>query len=400
MYLIVPVKISRGFVIYLEVVLSMEKLFNATFLISGTAIGAGLMALPLTVVNVGPNLTVLILVCAVFVAYRSSIMTIELNEAKKEAVSIVDLSRSISGKKAAWISMVSFHTLSLALLTVYFSCMASTLASFCPLHINSIIVGCSLFLFIILSLKDRYFLRLSTMLVATLLTIITSCLLQFYFGKGGGSYSTLAVPKEVMSFIPVVFTSFGVQNICASIHDYLGGNERRIKIAFFVGIVIPAFIYLAWIVSVLGTVSARDAGFFERMRLHQVSVGELIAFLCSSSKIAFMDTVFKTLSLFAIATSAIGIGVGLQKSLGESITSSKYSARFVVCTIPAIVCMTIRDAFLNILSFGAMMAVVFVIFVPFYLKRKLGSPLKLGDWLVLCAGGLIVACEAAQIFMK
>lgn len=378
----------------------MERLFNAIFLISGTAIGAGLMALPLTVVNVGPCLTVLILICAVFVAYRSSIMTIELNEAKKEAASIVDLSRSISGKKSAWISMVSFYTLSLALLTVYFSCMASTLESFCCLHPNIIILGCSLCLFLTLSLNDRYFSRLSTMLVATLLIIITSCLSQFASGQRGASFAASVRPEDIVSFIPVVFTSFGVQNICASVYDYLGGNERRIKIAFFVGIVIPAFIYLAWIVSVLGTVSARDAGFFERMRLHQVSVGELIAFLCSSSKIAFMDTVFKTLSLFAIATSAIGIGVGLQKSLGESITSSKYSARFVVCTIPAIVCMTIRDAFLSILSFGAMMAVVFVIFVPFYLKRILGSPLKFGDWLVLSAGILVVACEAIHIFMK
>ena len=86
----------------------MKKLLNAIFLISGTAIGAGLIALPLTSVNLGTNILVVIIFFMVFVAYKTSMMTIDLNAANGKSASIVDLSRSMSGEKAFIISMISF----------------------------------------------------------------------------------------------------------------------------------------------------------------------------------------------------------------------------------------------------------------------------------------------------
>lgn len=378
----------------------MTTLLHAIFLISGTAIGAGLVALPLTVVHLGLHLTALLLGCALFVAYRSSMMTIDLCAAKGEASSIVDLSRYHSGNKAAVVSMISFYSLSLALLTVYFSCLTSTLESASCIPKQVILFGCSCALFLALSLKEKLFSQLSTLLVTTLLIIIAACIGQFLFSKNGLSFSRTGNVREVITVIPILFTSFGVQNICANIYGQLNGDKKHIERAFLIGITIPAVIYLVWIVSVLGNVGARDPAFLEKMRQHQVSVGELIVFLCGSTNIAFMSALFQALSLFAITTSAIGIGLGLQKSLDEVLPSSRYGSRLCVCAVPALVCLTVQNAFLKILSFGAMTAVVFVIFMPFYLKRKRGRTNPVGEWIALGAGILVVLCELYQLTVK
>ena len=131
----------------------MKKLLNAILLVSGTAIGAGLIALPLTSVNLGANLSVAIIFFMVFVAYKTSMMTIDLNAANGKSASIVDLSRSMSGEKAFIISMISFYTLSFSLLSVYFSGIANTLSSFFDFNDNFIIITCGFLLFFILNLK-------------------------------------------------------------------------------------------------------------------------------------------------------------------------------------------------------------------------------------------------------
>lgn len=376
----------------------MKKLLNAIFLISGTAIGAGLIALPLTSVNLGTNILVVIIFFMVFVAYKTSMMTIDLNAANGKSASIVDLSRSMSGEKAFIISMISFYTLSFSLLSVYFSGIANTLSSFFDFNDNFIIITCGFLLFFILNLKYSAFSKLNSILVVSLLVIISSAIIQIHT-KETSIVTSVYVPQsisasEITAFLPIIFTSFGVQNICPHIFESLNKDRGKIKIAFLIGILIPAIVYIIWNACVFENILARDMHFFQKLQNHQVSVGELIQFLCKSSENMYMEIFFKILSLFAIITSAVGIGLGLKKSIEESVTSSKYMASAFVCGIPVALCMAVPNAFINILSFGGMIATVFVIFVPYYLlKKRLKRQIDFGDDLCVIFGGLVVLCE-------
>ena len=381
----------------------MKKLLNAIFLISGTAIGAGLIALPLTSVNLGTNILVAIIFFMVFVAYKTSMMTVDLNVANGKSASIVDLSRSISGEKAFIISMISFYTLSFSLLSVYFSGIANTLSSFFDFNDNFIIIICGFLLFFILNLKYSAFSKLNSILVVSLLMIISSAIIQIHTKETSIMTSVYVVPQsisasEIIAFLPIIFTSFGVQNICPHIFESLNKDRGKIKIAFLIGILIPAVVYIIWNSCVFENILAGDVQFFQKLQNHQISVGELIQFLCKSSENMYMEIFFKILSLFAIITSAVGIGLGLKKSIEESVTSSKYMASAVVCGIPVALCMAVPNAFINILSFGGMIATVFVIFVPHYLlKKRLKQRMDFGDDLCLVFGVMIVLCELARL---
>lgn len=159
---------------------------------------------------------------------------------------------------------------------------------------------------------------------------------------------------------------------------------------------------MVWISFVFENVLSRDLLFFEKLQNHQVSAGELIKFLCESSDNSYMDILFKTLSLFAIITSAIGIGLGLLKSIQETIAPSRRLAGAVICIIPMTIVMITPNTFISVLSFGGIIATIFVIFMPYYLLSKNGklSRIKQKIFYNICLifGITVVVCELIQRF--
>ncbi len=108
----------------------MKKLLNSIFLISGTAIGAGLIALPLVAINIGSIISSIVILFMAFLAYQTSLMIIDLNIKRNTSYSVMELSKMLSGNTAFTITSLSFYILSFSLLTVYFSGIASLLCSF------------------------------------------------------------------------------------------------------------------------------------------------------------------------------------------------------------------------------------------------------------------------------
>ena len=212
----------------------MKNLLNAIFLISGTAIGAGLIALPLTSVNLGMKILSLIIFFMVFVAYKTSMMTIDLNIANGKSASIVDLSRSISGKKAYVICMMSFYALSLSLIAVYSYGIANSLRAFFDFGVSPIYLISGCLLFLILNFKYSVISNLNNIFVVSLLVIIMSLVIQIHMGEGTSTAASIVIQqhpslKEVAAFLPIIFTSFGVQNVCANVFEALNKDRKKIK---------------------------------------------------------------------------------------------------------------------------------------------------------------------------
>lgn len=380
------------------------KLLHAIFLISGTAIGAGLVALPLVTVNLGIYLSIFIIALMVFVAYQSSMMTIDLNAKNKEAASIIKLSEDLFVPRIA--SLLSFCTLSFALLTVYVSAFSGTLSAFCNINDDFLIILCGIMLFAALSLNVSCFRTVNSALVLTLLVIVGFAVMRIHSDAGDVSlkyFESNVTTPELLAFLPIGFTSFGVQNICPHVYRDLNGDRKLISRAFIIGIIIPALVYVVFLSCVFENIITRDPMFFKRLQNHQVSVGELIKFLCNSSDNLFMELILKTLTLFAIATSAIGIGLGLLKSFQEMLSeksNNRTIAAAIICLVPVLVGIIIPNAFINVLSFGGMIATVFVIFVPHYLlKVRNLNEHRFGNNICLAFGILIVLCELSRYIM-
>ena len=73
-------------------------------------------------------------------------------------------------------------------------------------------------------------------------------------------------------------------------------------------------------------------------------------------------------------------------------------ARLLVCVVPVVINLTISDVFLKILSFGGMVATIFVFFMPYYLLKKQGQKLTVGEHVCFLFGVVVVLCELKQLF--
>jgi hypothetical protein len=98
----------------------------------------------------------------------------------------------------------------------------------------------------------------------------------------------------------------------------------------------------------------------------------------------------KAVSLLAVVTFALGIAIGISVSLGEIF---RKNVMFLTVLIPTAITLVIPNAFMNILSFGGMIATIFVVFMPLYLhslvhKEQKYNPLHILS--VLYAVGVVV----------
>lgn len=350
----------------------MTKFFNSVFLISGTAIGSGLISLPIAAAKVGMFWTAIIIAITFFVAYKTSCMTIELMKEKGRPLTIVELSYEISGGSARLISMLSLYILSMALLSVYFVGVNSILNQF--LDINSTILCIVMFASFFI-LKSSVFSRFNTIMVFILFGLIACVIFFSVFNTFTNTFANNFNLSATALFLPIIFTSFGVQNVCPFVAKQIGlENLKSIKSAFLIGILITAIIYFLWIYVILGRVYGYDINLYNKIISDGVEVGVLVASLCDSAKFEIETLILKILTLFAILTSAAGIGIGLISSLRE-VLGKKYriATSLLIAIIPAVLATAIPNAFMNILSFGGMIATIFVIFMPLYLKFKTQS---------------------------
>lgn len=376
----------------------MKKILNSIFLISGTAIGSGLISLPLSASRLSIMEILIVILASFLVAYKTSCLTIDLmRKAGSGALSIVELSHRLSGNLARFISMISLYILSIALLSAYFAGTNSIIANFLEISSQNSIYFCFLIFLILFFIKPKIFNRLNSSIVFILLGLIGVVIISSVSLDIVTNFSEFCVSKG-LNFLPIIFTSFGVQNICPFVAKQIGlENGNDIKKAFFIGILIPAVIYILWILAILSRIHEFDLLLYNKILNAQVDVGELICALCDSASFDFETLIFKSLSLFAIITSAAGTGIGLISSLKEArfLKNNGLLIALLTVGIPTLLTIMIPNAFVRILSFGGMIATIFVIFVPIYLAFKtLNSRLKQKILYILCLiFGILVIFE-------
>ena len=373
----------------------MSKFVNSVFLVSGTAIGSGLISLPISAAKLGMKWAVAITLLAFLVAYKTSCLTVELMKNRGRPLSIVELSSEISGGIAKSISMSSLYALSLALLCAYFAGTSSILGSFFELSSMLSALVCIAVFWVLFLSRAQVFNKLNSGMMFVLLTLIVCVICTIPVNNNGFNATPMNCDfATIMPFLPIIFTSFGVQNVCPYVAQNMGLDDMKaIKKVFLIGTLIPAIVYVSWIYAVLARVYVFDNALYIRILEGNIDVGELVGSLCNSAHFKFEAVILKLLSLFAILTSAAGTGVGLITSLKETVLGkSKTLILFVVMGIPTALTLLIPNAFIRILSFGGMIATTFVIFMPVFLNTKMRK-LSISDVLCFIFGMLVVWAE-------
>ncbi|WP_428618180.1 amino acid permease [Shewanella sp.] len=394
------------------------KMLGSIAIVAGTAIGGGMLALPLATASLGTIPALLLLVVIWGVSIYTSLLMLEINLRAGVGLNVHAITGKTLGKIGQLIQGGSFLSLLFALTMVYLMGGSSLLESrFEPLGIKvsheaavllfTLIFGG--FIAIGVSWIDKVSRVLFTAMVALFVIVVL-----FLLPEVSPTYILRESSAEIVSkgelgnlwlaAIPVVFTSFGFHVCIATIVRYLDGDAMSLRKVLMIGSSIPLLCYILWLMVTLGTVGGATVHGFE---------GSLPKLVSALQAIAHSDILRQCIDLFAnlaLITSFLGVTMSLFDYIAE-LTRARDNLlgrvqTWLVTFVPPLLCaLYYPDGFIKVLGFAALPLVVMIIFLPIAMalgqrKQNLGGYQVGGGNFALGASALVgLVIIAAQLWV-
>jgi tyrosine-specific transport protein len=354
-----------------------------------------------------------------WIMYRSALVNLELVLQSGKCLDIGALGRLYGGPSTSIFGEVVLLALMYSLMGAYFYGFASLLCQVFSIghsfHGTIAIALAVSFIFLML-LPMRWLdsvnrVVFGAMLLAGAILIVRLCgAARFHwdvmFPSGGHGGLWLAA-------IPVLFTSFGFQVIFAAMAEYCSMDEDALRRAFFWGSFITALVYCVWTWSTLLAIRGHSGEFFAALAAGSVDVGSFVSELSTIGGGGSSVSLVWAISVSAIGTSIIGVGMGLCNSLGRHLrwegAGNSLRRRISIASaaaIPsAVLAIVIPKAFTAVLGFAGVILAILAIFIPVYLLRRCG-PAKVfygpvgerkNSIFLLAGGAVVVCCELLHI---
>ncbi|MFN7710514.1 MAG: amino acid permease [Holosporales bacterium] len=362
----------------------MKRTLGSACLVAGTAIGAGVMALPMTFAALGILPTALLMIAVWAVMHYSSLINLELNLRAGDGLPLGALGRLFSGPKAEWLGTLSLLVLMNALLAAYLYGLGSVLQSFLHTSLGIDVSKTQLTTAATLCLGGALLLptakvdAVNRVLFIALVAIFTAVIAWLLSHMEPQSLPWILTPSDPLKVLrialPVVFTSFGFQVIFHTLTRYCNKNPLQLKRAFFWGSLTPLILYVLWTVCVLSVVATHRPDVYGLMQQGTLDVGGLVEALAELSANNSLKAGSWMIMILAIATSAIGVGLGLADSWRAKVTQHtshrvfRHAWILSLTLLPAYaVAVGLPGAFIKTLSFAGMILVVIALGLPLYL---------------------------------
>ncbi|TNH44610.1 tyrosine transporter TyrP [Photorhabdus luminescens] len=298
-----------------------NRTFGSTFIIAGTTIGAGMLAMPLATAGVGFGVSLIMLIGLWVLMSYTALLLVEAYQYESPDTGLGTLAQRYLGSGGKILTGFSMMFLMYALTSAYISGAGELLTVSLNKWLDlSLPASVGVILFTVIG---GGIVCIGTSSVDMVNRVIFSAKIIFLVLMLGlmmphvQHINLLTLPLEqglILSSIPVIFTSFGFHGSVPSIVKYMDGDIRRLRWVFIIGSAIPLIAYIFWQLATLGSIHsntfvdilAENAGL--NGLLH--SIREVVA----SPKTELSVQMFANL---ALATSFLGVTLGLFDFLGD-----------------------------------------------------------------------------------
>ncbi|WP_185817603.1 aromatic amino acid transport family protein [Shewanella atlantica] len=348
-------------------------------IVAGTAIGAGMLALPLATAALGIIPAILLLVLIWGVSAYTSLLMLEINLRTGVGDNVHAITGKVLGKRGQLIQGASFLSLLFALTAAYLTGGSSLLVLKAEtmfdvaLDNQAAVVLFTLTLGLFAAFGVAWVDKVSRILFSLMIALLVVTV-GFLMPEVSPSQMAVAAMEEGnfdvwMAAIPVVFTSFGFHVCIATLVRYLDGDTMTLRKVLLIGSTLPLLCYVLWLLVTLGTVGGEAIHGF---------AGSLPALVSSLQEIAAQPWVSKCISLFAdfaLVTSFLGVTLSLYDFIGELTRARPTIAgriqTWLITFIPPVLCaLYIPEGFVAVLGFAAIPLVVMIIFLPIVMALK------------------------------
>jgi len=298
-----------------------NRTLGSIFIVAGTTIGAGMLAMPLAAAGVGFATTLVLLVVLWAVMCYTALLLLEVYQYVPADTGLGSLARRYLGRYGQWVTGFSMMFLMYALTAAYISgageLLASSLSQWLNLHLSPA-AGVLLFTFIaggvvcigtsLVDLFNRFLFSAKIIFLVIMLALLIPHIHQV---------NLLTLPLEkglALSAIPVIFTSFGFHGSVPSIVSYMGGDIRKLRRVFITGSAIPLVAYIFWQLATLGSI---DSSTFMGLLASQSGLNGLLQALREVVASPHVELAVHLFADLALATSFLGVSLGLFDYLAD-----------------------------------------------------------------------------------
>ena len=397
---------------------SQQQFWGALFVVAGTTIGAGMLALPMSVASLGLLGGSVLLSALWGVMYLASLISLDLNIHAKVGSSVARLAEKYLGKWAGLFGAATLVLLLNALLVAYTSGATSLIKTISDTYttINlSQPVTITIFTICMASLVciDMRILDAGNRIFFAIMMFVFLAMMTVLSDKVTISQNMLGIQEPGFSpwliAVPLFFTSFGFHGSIPSLINYCENRPQIIKKAFFWGSFVPLIIYLVWIAGGLSIVYAHDQEVFNKLISNQADLGAFILSLSAAIDTPWLQSFSWIFSLLAIITSFLGVAIGLFDYYREQLTKvKKEHQRLVSCFlalgIPLLVTLIAKETFVHVLGFAGIFLSILAIGLPCVIWLKLYRSNNFSTQLspaivkiLLTIGISVICCEIYNI---
>lgn len=387
------------------------SVFGGAFLLAGSCIGAGMLALPVITGLAGFMPSLLMLIFAWLFMLVGGWYLLEVNLTLGYQYSLISLTELTLGKKCRWIVWVLFCFLFYCLNIAYVSASGQIISSFfqqlgiaVSYDIAAIIFALVFGIIVFIGTKAVDFCNRILMV-----GLIISYVILVFLGARYMDKHLLMVSNfnYALPAIPILVISFGFQNMIPSLAHYLAGDKKRLKQTILLGSFIPLCVYVIWELILLGIIPL--AG--REQLIHAVDQGKAVSSVLQEIiGVSFLTQITQVFALFAIVTSYIAQALSLVDFLSDGLRIIALGrARFFLVLL--VICpplflailkpglfiraLNLAGGFAAVLLFGLIPPIM--VWILRYIKQKKsvmfvggGKPLLMLMMLLSC---LIVICQ-------
>jgi len=348
-----------------------NRFFGGILLVAGTAIGAGMLALPVISGFAGFWPAVLaLLVCWAFM-FTTAWLILDVNLAVPGDANMISMASRTLGAAGRWVCWGSY-------LLLLYSLTAAYLAGSAPLFTGAVEalggfrppdwVGCFVLLGLFglfVYLGTRSVDRINRVLMFGLLFSYVALVVFVPSHMDISLLSTVNFPAMWVA-VPVIVTSFGFHIIIPTLVTYLHHDKRKLRQTILVGSLVPLIVYLLWELLVLGTVPLNGpVSLTSAWELGESGAQPLAAIL----QTPWIATTASLFSFFAIITSFLGVSLSLSDFLGDGLKMHRFSwGREAVCLMtfvpPLVFVLTYQRGFMLALQYAGIFVAVLLGVLP------------------------------------
>ncbi|WP_313088264.1 tyrosine transporter TyrP [Atlantibacter hermannii] len=356
-----------------------NRTLGSTFIVAGTTIGAGMLAMPLAAAGVGFGVTLLLLVSLWALMCYTALLLVEVYQHVPPDTGLGSLARRYLGKPGQWLTGFSMLFLMYALTAAYISGAGELLASSLSQWLSTTLSptsGVLLFTLIaggivcigthMVDMFNRLLFSAKIILLVVMLALLMPHIHQ-------ANLLTLPLEKGLaLSAIPVIFTSFGFHGSVPSIVSYLNGDLRKLRWVFITGSAIPLVAYIFWQLATLGAI---DSPAFSALIASHSGLNGLLQAVREVVASPHVELAVHLFADLALATSFLGVSLGLFDYLSDLFqrnrkASGRLQSGVMTFAPPLVFALFYPQGFVMALGYAGVALAILALIIPSMLVWK------------------------------